>query len=665
MLLNAVNPRIGGVLVRGEKGTAKSTAVRALAGLLPEIQVADGCPFACDPSDEALMCDACRESAGDGPLAGRIRRMRVVDLPIGATEDRVVGALDIEQALVSGRKAFQPGVLAEANRGILYVDEINLLEDHIVDLLLDAAAMGVNTVQREGISLSHSARFVLVGTMNPEEGDLRPQLIDRFGLCADVAGMTDVEERMEIVRRRAAWEADPEGFCGEWADAEADLARKVQAAVARIETVGVDDSVLRASAEICVEMGVQGHRADITIVQSARTLAGLEGRDEVSETDMEAVVPLCLTHRMRRLPFDEEPLDEVKLAELLRKHRLRTAHRQTTMEPRITSGAAAQRPSAAKDDDGGVEAGSALARRPASKVAAAREVPETPGAVAPIGSKVAGPRLQGRTAEGGRDCNGKHPRTPQGGDRGRYVGSKRPKGRSKDPAIDATLRAAAANGKGGDGELAVTIDPADLREKIRARKAGATILFCVDASGSMRAKECMEAAKAAVMSLLVDAYKRRDKVGMVAFRGKRADVVLAPTRSVELAHTHLRELPTGGTTPLAHGLATSLSVLSRAARAEGESVPWLVLVTDGNANVPIGGGLPEQEARSMAACFRQRKINSLVIDAGRRLRSETLAKEIADAAGAQYLRLDELGTDGLGEVVRKKVRDWTSAVRAS
>lgn len=648
LLLNAVNPRIGGVLIRGEKGTAKSTAVRALAHLLPEIDTVTGCAFSCDPTDGSALCESCRDKSAESELAVTVRRMRVVNLPIGATEDRVAGTLDIEQALIAGRKAFQPGVLAEANRGILYVDEVNLLEDHIVDLLLDAAAMGVNTVEREGISLAHAAGFVLVGTMNPEEGDLRPQLLDRFGLCAEVRSSVDASERMEIVTRRAAWESDAGAFAREWADEERKLAKQVEAAVGAVEAVSVDEATLRLVAEICIEMGVQGHRADIAIVQAARTLAALDGRDEVAEEDISTVVPLCLTHRMRRLPFEDDSLDEDKLAKLLRSHRHTTARKHVSIQGRPQAKrllAAGRRTGAEQRGNGDSGDSDTAAATPGNGE----------GEVASIGSAVSAASLRAVSSVASAGRGGRRDKAESSGSRGRYVGSRLPNGKTKDPAIDATLRAAAARGNGRDGNLALRVIPDDLRDKIRVRKAGATILFCVDASGSMRARESMEAAKSAVLSLLVDAYKRRDRVGMVAFRGKRADVLLPPTTSVEQAHVRLKELPTGGTTPLAHGLATSLSILSRDSKKESDSVPWLVLVTDGNANVPIGNGVPEMEARSMAACFKQRKINTLVIDTGRMLRNDTLAKQIAEAAGARYLRLEELGCEGLGDAVRQHV----------
>jgi len=316
LLANAVNPRLGGVLVRGEKGTAKSTAVRALASLLPEIDVTD-CSFGCDPDNPATMCDDCRARTEDKESPGRqARRVRVTDLPVGSTEDRVVGTLDIERAIKKGEKRFEPGILAQANRGILYVDEVNLLDDHIVDVLLDAAAMGVNTVEREGVSFSHPAEFILVGTMNPEEGELRPQLLDRFALCANVRGSLDLEERVEVIRRRADFEADPEAFARLWAEDEELLAARIVAARARLSGVRLPEGLLRRIASLSIEMEVDGHRADIVMMKAALTLAALDGRDEAAEDDVRFAAELALPHRMRRKPFQKVGVESERLEQV-------------------------------------------------------------------------------------------------------------------------------------------------------------------------------------------------------------------------------------------------------------------------------------------------------------------------------------------------------------
>ncbi len=300
LVLNAINPAIGGVLIRGEKGTAKSTAVRALANLLPELDVVVDCHFGCDPHDSERLCDDCRARTGDLPVARR--RMRVVELPINASEDRVVGSIDIEAAIKRGEKQFEPGVLAEANRNILYVDEVNLLDDHIVDVLLDAAAMGRNTVEREGVSVSHPSRFILVGTMNPEEGELRPQLLDRFGLCVDVQGIRDVAARVEIVERREAYEEDSDAFRSEWAASEDAEAARIARAIAGLGDVVVARPILTAIAALGVELEVDGHRADLVMRKAAQALAAYEERPTVGLDDVEHVAPMVLAHRVKPGP---------------------------------------------------------------------------------------------------------------------------------------------------------------------------------------------------------------------------------------------------------------------------------------------------------------------------------------------------------------------------
>ncbi len=314
LILNLINPALGGVLIKGEKGTAKSTAVRALTEVLPERTETEGCPFSCDPDDRSCMCDSCRSKK---EIIAVKRRMRVVDLPVSATEDRVVGTLDIEKALKTGEKHFEPGILADANRNILYVDEINLLDDHVVDVILDSAAMGVNTVEREGVSFSHPAKFVLVGTMNPEEGDLRPQLLDRFGLVVDVRGETDINMRTEVVKRFLEYENDPEAFLEKWRPEQEKLCDKISSAKELVKNVSYSDDILRLAAEISVSLGVDGHRADISMIKTACANAAYEGRSSVSKEDMKLAAELVLPHRMRRKPFEEQKMDIDSVFEMI------------------------------------------------------------------------------------------------------------------------------------------------------------------------------------------------------------------------------------------------------------------------------------------------------------------------------------------------------------
>ena len=302
LVLAAVDPGIGGVLILGDRGTGKSTAVRALAALLPEMAVVAGCRFGCDPAAPAQLCESCRDLR-HRPVAKV--PVPVVDLPLGATEDRVAGALDIERALIDGAKVFQPGLLARANRGFLYIDEVNLLEDHLVDLLLDVAASGENLVEREGISLRHPARFVLVGSGNPEEGELRPQLLDRFGLAVEVRTPMDLPTRIEVVRRRDAYDRDPAAFCDAWRAAEAKLRRRIQRARGRLSGIGTPDATLEAAARLCMARGTDGLRGDLTLIRAARALSALDGRDSVTPDSLRLVASAALGHRLRRNPLDE------------------------------------------------------------------------------------------------------------------------------------------------------------------------------------------------------------------------------------------------------------------------------------------------------------------------------------------------------------------------
>jgi len=305
LLIAAVDPRVGGVLVFGDRGTGKSTAVRALASLLPPMRAVVGCRYGCDPADTTAWCEDCNANAGHGPLKVEQIAVPVVDLPLGATEDRVVGALDLERALTSGEKAFEPGLLARAHRGFLYVDEVNLLEDHIVDLLLDVAASGENVVEREGLSVRHPARFVLIGSGNPEEGELRPQLLDRFGLAVEVRTPDDLPTRMEVVRRRDAFERDPASFTAKWSKEDSKIRRRIVAARTRLPAVTMPDNVLEHAAMLCMKLGTDGLRGELTLMRAARALAALEEADAADDSHLKRVAAPALRHRLRRNPLDE------------------------------------------------------------------------------------------------------------------------------------------------------------------------------------------------------------------------------------------------------------------------------------------------------------------------------------------------------------------------
>jgi magnesium chelatase subunit I len=305
ILIAAVEPAIGGVLVFGDRGTGKSTAVRALAALLPPMRVVDGCRYGCDPATPDAWCDECRDRARSERMPTAQAPVPVVDLPLGATEDRLVGALDLERALTAGEKKFEPGLLARAHRGFLYIDEVNLLEDHLVDLLLDVAASGENVVEREGLSVRHPARFVLIGSGNPEEGELRPQLLDRFGLSVEVRTPTDLPSRIDVVRRRDAFERDPAGFTALWSDEDSMTRDRILAARARLGEVEVPDAALARAAQLCLALGTDGLRGELTLMRAARALASLDGEAVVGDAQLRKVAAPALRHRLRRNPLDE------------------------------------------------------------------------------------------------------------------------------------------------------------------------------------------------------------------------------------------------------------------------------------------------------------------------------------------------------------------------
>jgi magnesium chelatase subunit D len=633
LLLNAVDPRVGGVLIRGEKGTAKSTAVRALLAILPSMDAVEGCRYGCDPAEPSRWCDECRTRRDEGPLPKTRAVPRMIDLPVSATEDRLVGTLDFQAAIKSGERTFHPGLLAAANRGILYVDEVNLLDDHLVDTLLDAAAMGVNCVEREGVSVTHPARFILVGTMNPEEGDIRPQLMDRFGLCIDVEAVREPESRVEIMRRRHAFEEDPAAFARQWEPNEALLRSRIEDARGRLPLVRTADEILYAIADLCIRAAVDGHRADSVMARAAAALAALEGRDEVGLAEIERVAPLVLAHRVRSAPFSDVRSDADSL-------------RSALMAALTGSG---ERESAESSAASGPGQGQASIFESIGGVAAPADV----AVIANAGIETDLDRTR-------RSISGRRQESVSDDGRGRYSRSESPKGEVSmgDVALDATIRAAVTRGSahtGAPGEMAVSVQPEDLRTKVRTRKVGASIVFCVDASGSMGSDKRMDAAKASVLDLLVDAYQKRDRVALVSFRGSKAEVVLAPTASVELANLRLRTLPTGGATPLAAGITTSLELLRSEVRRQADTVPWLVLVTDGRGNVGLDGGSGGDDARTAAVRVRQEKVHAIVIDTASGPSGGTAAREIARLAGGEYVRLSALDGAELGRVVRERI----------
>ena len=638
LLLNAVSPAVGGVLVRGEKGTAKSTAVRALATLLPEVDVVAGCRFSCDPGAPDPACPDGPHEAGGGTA----RPARMVELPVGASEDRLVGALDIERALAEGVKAFEPGLLADAHRGILYVDEVNLLHDHLVDLLLDAAAMGASYVEREGVSVRHAARFLLVGTMNPEEGELRPQLLDRFGLTVEVAASREPDQRVEVVRRRLAHDDDPAAFAATWAGEENALRARIVAARALLPQVRLGDGALRQIAATCAAFEVDGMRADIVMARTATALAAWAGRTDVIAEDVRQAALLALPHRRRRNPFDAPGLDEDKLDDTLQEFGDDDPDPEPDSDPDGPGGGGGQ-PSP-DDGDGGQGEMPAQPQESESgepQPAGAGEK-QAVGAAEPFRTKVLSVPGLGEGATGRRS----RART----DHGRTTGARRPRGALTKLHLAATVQAAAphqrARGRSGRG-LVVRRD--DLRQASREGREGNLVLFVVDASGSMAARQRMSAVKGAVLSLLLDAYQRRDKVGLVTFRGKDAEVALPPTSSVDAAAARLEALPTGGRTPLAAGLLKAHDVLRVERLRDPSRRPLLVVVTDGRAT---GGVDPVALASRAARLHSTEGTAAIVVDCESGPVRLGLAGTLAGDLAGTSVTLDELRADSIAGLVK-------------
>ena len=644
LVLNLINPKLGGVLIRGEKGTAKSTAVRALANLLPEIEVVEGCKFKCNPDNKNELCEECFEKLKSGDLHTSGVKMKVVDLPVSATEDRVVGTLDIEYAIKKGEKRFEPGVLAMSHRGILYVDEINLLDDHLVDVLLDSAAMGVNTIEREGISYSHPASFVLVGTMNPEEGELRPQLLDRFGLCVDVKGISDVSRRVELIKYRLSYEADPEVFAANWQAAEAELCGQILNAKQLLSRVRISDDMLELISQICVDMGVDGHRADITMMKASITLAAFNGRIDVLEEDVKEAAELVLSHRMRRKPFDSHSDKQDKLDESIENHREkqkekeRNKQEQQKQEHKENPEKPHEHPEEQQPDN------------TQNQIEGQHDTSlET---VFAMGESYQVKQLAPEFLRADRKGTGRRSKTLTSSRQGRYIKSTIPHEKTTDIAFDATLRAAApyqlTREKNGNS---IIIHESDFRKKVREKKIGNLVLFIVDASGSMGARQRMVASKGAVFSMLMDAYQKRDRVGLISFKGDSAEVLLPPTSSIEMAQKYLQEMPTGGKTPLSRGLVKGYEVIKTELLRNPDTCPFIVLISDGRANVSMNGEPPLQEITTVAFKIRENGIKSAVIDTESSMVKFGLARRISTALGATYLTLEDLKADSIVNAV--------------
>lgn len=642
LLLCAVDPGIGGVLVRGDKGTAKSTAARGLTQVLPAILRKPGCAFNCAPGQPAAACAVC---IAQEPPTATLAEVPFVTLPLGATEDRVLGSLDLQLALQGGQRAFQPGLLAAAHRGILYIDEVNLLADHLVDVLLDVAAMGVNAVQREGLSVSHPARFTLIGTMNLEEGDLRPQLLDRFGLMVEVTAPADKSERAEVVRRRIAYEADPQAFTTRWQEQQDALRVRVAQAQRLLPGVVLDDAMLELISHLCCEFEVASLRADIVMHKTARAIAALQARACVTPDDVRAAALLVLPHRRRRKPFEQSGMDQDKLDDLV------DQARQAQGEGQGSEGAP---PDAAPDEQQGQDQQDQQDQQE-------QQNGEGEGNQQTFAIGTAGParkisvvtptaRFSASTASGRRSAVADASR----GSALRAV----PDANPDHLAVGATLRSAAVRGAlAGEGGERLQVNRDDLHRQVRSGRGANLIVFVVDASGSMAAQRRMEAVKGAVLALLTDAYQRRDQLAVIGFRGEQAQLLLAPTRSADLAEQGLRELPTGGRTPLPHALQLAAQLLQQASQASDELPPLLVILSDGKANVSLPGSQGDAWTQTLEAAgnLAVQGIPALVLDTESGYLRLGRAAQLAEALGAPCLTLEQLTGDALALTVRAQL----------
>lgn len=611
LIYNLIEPRIGGVLLCGEKGTAKSTIVRGLAAL----------------TDQS-----------------------VVDLPLSVTEDMLVGAIDFERAVKEGVRAFSGGLLERAHGNILYVDEVNLLPDGVVSTLICAAASGENLVEREGISYRHDCRFALIGTMNPEEGKLRPQLLDRFGLYVEVAGEQDVELRAEIIRRRMEYERDCEAFCAKWREEGERLRRRILRAREAVKDVCIDPSVRSLASKYAAQADAEGNRCEVVLVHTAAAVAAWNDRDYISADDIKEAALYVLPHRRRQPPQPEEaqqqqhhhhdesenqpderenPQDEQDRSEPSPDEHPQLEQRDDCDGQEIETPPPQSDDGSAPDDDDVVEG------TDVSLLSLAPIVPRD--------------RML-------RQGSGRRSKTKSGANKGRYAAfTDHPTPRQHDLALDATLRAAAPYQSRRDhSQCAVALTDADLRYKVREDRVGATIVFAVDASGSMGAQKRMKAAKEAILSMLLDSYQKRDRIGMVAFRRDEAQTLLQITSSVDLAQKKLQQLPTGGRTPLAAGLFQAWQMLKARRLKDPEMLPMLALITDGRANRGLWTDDPVADALRVAEMIHQEGIHAVVIDTEKDFISLHIAQQIATAMNAAYYKVDELRAGQLQTIVKHR-----------
>lgn len=724
LILCAIDPSIGGVLIRGDKGTAKSTAARGIAALLPKIDVGYDPklemldPYNQRPSSLKKGGGAAEAADGDGATEnihqhhhddddGAQQHQRYtesrhietpfIDLPIGATEDRVLGSIDFSLTLKHGGKPiFAPGLLAAANRGILYVDEVNLLPPHLVDNLLDSAAMGVNTVQREGMTMTHPANFMLIGTMNGEEGELRPQLVDRFGLMVDVTAPSDVVLRSQVVRQRIAFERDREKFRMMWDEAEGKLMQDILAAKERLSEVVLSDDLLLLISRICTELRVGSLRADITMYKAATTLAAWEGRRTAEAEDVRRAAVWVLAHRRRGMPFDSTMNDDSmskNLDNLIDEFNTNAQLPQEQQESESSSGDQHGDDGDERKHENSLPEGTSENQQEDSSENTSIEGQRENrtdhdghdngndndngnnnngngnGQMQTFTASKPGQIKQLRLSKQQKSQSGigRRNHSSNNTQKTRYIRSI-PTDKPTDLALDATLRSAASNGLSKSTGQPI-IHAHNLRKKVYHNPTGSLIIFVVDASGSMAARKRMELIKGTVLALLRDAYQQRDRVCVIAFRGVKAEILLEPTRSVELAEKQMQRLPTGGRTPLAHALLLTHDTVHRLLRLEPDQSILLIVMSDGKANVPLpsdsssstaaqqqSGDAAWVQTEQVAMRLARLVIPTLLLDTDAGHVRVGRGKELGELLNADYLRLEDFSEDGkLVHTIRQAV----------
>ena len=670
LILNAINPSIGGVLIKGDKGTGKTTAVRALADLLPPIKVVKGCPFNCDPEDEDSLCDSCKS----GEFEIETKPMRVVELPLGSTEDRVVGSINIEKALKEGMKSLEPGILADANRNILYVDEINLLDDNLVDVLLDAAAYGVNLVEREGISVAHPSNFILVGTMNPAEGELRPQLSDRIGLHISVHSIMDLQERVKIMERREDFEKDPSAFKEKFKESQDEILKIIVTAREKLKKVHISKDLMEIIAYLCMQMGVDGHRADIAILKTSKTIAAYNNLEDVTSNHVEEAALLVLGERIHNTSQNKNQINKIikKAQEDLSKQSEQQENskpekeepdnktqEQKQQSEQTNSNQDKHDPSAVNEgkNEENQESSDSTSKSHSNKdqKRETRLADNDRDSEAEKGDKTlksAGNHDNIESCEEGLDIKnllkikGRKKKKLYGKRvdsttlKGKYVKSKLPKDLGNDIAIDATLRAAAISSEG-----IIKVKSEDIRHKVRKHGAKASIAIVVDISGSMYSEKKADRVKNILMNVIEDAGRKGDKLSVIGFKGRDALVIIPTTKRASSFKEQIENVKIGGTTPLASGMKKGYEILKKE-KFRDEYVPMMLILTDGMPNVALERN-PAEDALNIAGELKENEIHTIIINFEQSVKyGRDMNMELAVASGGRYYDLEHLKNPG-------------------